>query len=89
VARALGRVYPEARVTAYVGAAAVALIQIPRGAHYPVDVAAGALLGISAEAAIDSLAQYFFREGCTRSNMPEMLPGDFTQPEKAKLPDKA
>lgn len=55
VARALGRVYPEARLPAYAGAAAIALIQVPRGAHYPVDVAAGALVGLAAEAVVDRI----------------------------------
>jgi hypothetical protein len=50
VARALAGVYPEARLAAYSGAAAVALVQIPRGAHYPLDVAAGALVGVVADA---------------------------------------
>jgi membrane-associated phospholipid phosphatase len=58
VARAIGRVYPAARPVAYGGAAAVGLMQIPRGAHYPADVAAGALVGIVAEAAVDRAAQY-------------------------------
>jgi len=57
VARAVGRVYPSARPAAYVSAAAVALAQIPRGAHYPSDVAAGALIGLVAEVAIDRLAR--------------------------------
>jgi hypothetical protein len=57
VARALGRVYPGMRTTAYAGAAAVALAQIPRGAHYPADVAAGALVGVVAEAVGDMIAR--------------------------------
>lgn len=57
VARAAARVYPEARWGAYAGAAAVALIQVPRGAHYPVDVAAGALVGLAAEAVVDEVAR--------------------------------
>lgn len=52
-ARALGREFPGARGPAYAGAAAVAAIQIPRAKHYPVDVVAGALLGLVAEAAVD------------------------------------
>lgn len=58
VARALSRVYPEARPAAYAGAAAVALVQIPRGAHYPADVAAGALIGLAAEAVVDAAARF-------------------------------
>jgi len=60
VARALGRVYPAARSPAYLGAAAVALIQIPRGAHSPADVIAGTLVGLAAETAIDRAAEHLF-----------------------------
>ena len=49
-ARALARAFPEARGPAYAGAAAIGLIQVPRGAHHPLDVAAGALVGLAAEA---------------------------------------
>ena len=59
VARAVARVYSEARAPAYGAAAAIALIQLPRGAHYPSDVAAGVLIGLGAEAAIDGLARAF------------------------------
>jgi membrane-associated phospholipid phosphatase len=50
--------YPQARTVAYGAAAAIALVQIPRGAHYPTDVAAGALVGVAAEAAVNGLAAY-------------------------------
>ena len=58
VARAVGRLYPEVRTAAYAGAAAVALVQIPRWAHYAADVVAGALVGVVAEAAINEVANY-------------------------------
>jgi membrane-associated phospholipid phosphatase len=51
-ARALARVYPEAKLPAYAAAVAVAVIQIPRCAHYPSDVTAGAAVGIAAEALV-------------------------------------
>ena len=57
VARAIGRVYPRARIPAYAGAAAIALVQIPRGAHYPADVVVGAAVGMAAEAAINGVAR--------------------------------
>jgi len=60
VACAFAGVYPEARMVAYSAAAAVALVQIPRGAHYPLDVAAGALVGVAAEALRDSVTQFAF-----------------------------
>jgi membrane-associated phospholipid phosphatase len=50
VARAVARTYPEVRGAAYVTAAGVIAIQLLRGSHFPSDVAAGALLGLSAEA---------------------------------------
>ena len=59
VAQAVSRAYPQARTAAYAGAAAVALVQIPRGAHYPADVAGGAVVGVIAEAAINGMASYF------------------------------
>jgi len=52
VARAYVRDYPEHRALAYGAAAAVAAIQIPRCQHYPSDLAAGAAVGLAAEAAV-------------------------------------
>jgi membrane-associated phospholipid phosphatase len=62
VSRAAGRVYPEVRTAAYTAAAAIALVQIPRGAHYPTDVAAGAIVGLAAEAVVDRIAHHLLRE---------------------------
>ena len=56
VARAFARDYPEHRLAAYGAAAAVAAIQIPRCRHYPTDLAAGAAIGLLAEAAVTLLA---------------------------------
>jgi membrane-associated phospholipid phosphatase len=50
MARALARYWTEARLPAYVLAAAVALARVSRGAHYPSDVLAGVLIGVLAEA---------------------------------------
>ncbi len=52
-ARAVARVFPDWRGPAYGAAGAIAAIQIPRCAHYPSDVTAGALVGLAAEAAVD------------------------------------
>jgi membrane-associated phospholipid phosphatase len=60
VVRAAGRAYPQVRTAAYAGAAAVALVQIPRGAHYPADVVGGAVVGLVAEVAINGIAKYLF-----------------------------
>lgn len=49
VAGAFAREYPEHRLPAYAAASALSLAQIPRSAHYPTDVAAGAALGAAAE----------------------------------------
>ena len=52
VARAPARGYPEHAATAYLGAAAIGAIQVPRSRHYPTDVAAGAVIGLVAEALV-------------------------------------
>ncbi|MBV8685473.1 MAG: phosphatase PAP2 family protein [Alphaproteobacteria bacterium] len=53
VGRALARDYPALAAPAYGTAALLALVQIPRRAHYPSDVAAGAAIGLAAEAVVD------------------------------------
>jgi membrane-associated phospholipid phosphatase len=62
VSRAAARIYPEARTAAYTAATAIALVQIPRGAHYPADVAAGAIVGLAAEAMVDRIAHRLLRD---------------------------
>jgi membrane-associated phospholipid phosphatase len=52
VAMAFGREFPQHRAKALGAAATLALVQLPRGAHYPGDVAAGAAIGLAAEAAL-------------------------------------
>lgn len=52
-ARALARVYPGASAPAYVLAAAIGAIQIPRAKHYPLDVAVGALVGVVSEIVVE------------------------------------
>ncbi|WP_442679755.1 phosphatase PAP2 family protein [Sphingomonas sp. ASY06-1R] len=52
VARAYARAYPEHKARAYAAAAATGAIQIPRGSHYPSDVAAGLIVGLVAEASV-------------------------------------
>ena len=53
-ARAFSREFPEHGAAALGAAGALALSQIPRGAHYPTDVAAGAVIGLAAEALVDT-----------------------------------
>jgi membrane-associated phospholipid phosphatase len=60
VARAFARDYPEYALPAYGAAAALALAQIPRCAHYPTDVGAGLAIGVAAEKAVDLAARLAF-----------------------------
>lgn len=55
VAQALAREFPEYRAPVLVAAGVVALGQIPKRAHYPTDVAAGALIGAGSEALVAAL----------------------------------
>jgi membrane-associated phospholipid phosphatase len=52
VARAVARGYPDHAVAAYATAGSIAAIQIPRCRHYPSDLAAGAVVGLAAEAIV-------------------------------------
>ncbi len=52
VARAVAREYPGAAVPVQGAAAAIAAIQVPRGTHFPIDVAVGAVIGWAAEAIV-------------------------------------
>lgn len=55
VAMAVGRDYPAARLPALGLAAAAGIAQVVRSKHYVSDVAAGAAIGLAAEALIDLL----------------------------------
>jgi membrane-associated phospholipid phosphatase len=57
VARALSREYPAAGPVAGAAASVVAAAQVPAGAHFPSDVAAGAAIGWAAEALVDAGAR--------------------------------
>jgi membrane-associated phospholipid phosphatase len=50
MARAVARDYPDTASAAYLAAAVVGALQIPRRAHFAGDVLAGAAVGIAAEA---------------------------------------
>ncbi|MDB6136341.1 MAG: phosphatase family protein [Verrucomicrobiales bacterium] len=54
-ARAFAREYPEYGAPAHAAASLIALSQIPRGAHYPTDVAAGSAIGLLAEWAVSKV----------------------------------
>ena len=54
-ARALARVYPEGSAAIWTAAALIAGVQLPSGAHYPSDIAAGTVVGLLGEAAANPL----------------------------------
>lgn len=60
-ARALVTVFPATSGVAYSVAAAIAAIQVPRAKHYPLDVAAGAVVGIVSEGLVDVAAGALLR----------------------------
>ncbi|MDO9427185.1 MAG: phosphatase PAP2 family protein [Methylobacterium sp.] len=55
VARAVARNRPGARHIAHAAAGGVVAAQVLRGAHFPADVVAGAVIGLAAEAAVNRL----------------------------------
>lgn len=55
VARAIGRVAPEAEGAAMAGAIAIGVTQVPRASHHSLDVVAGAALGLAIEAGVNAL----------------------------------
>ena len=61
VARAFAREYPQYRFSAYAAAAGVGIIQVPRGKHYPSDVAVGLLIGLTADLAVTVAAKFLVR----------------------------
>jgi len=55
-ARGLTRVFPGTSSAAYAAALVIAAVQVPRAKHYPLDLAAGALVGIISEALVNRAA---------------------------------
>ena len=49
-ARALSRDYPKAGVAAGIAAVAIGISRVAKGAHWPLDIAGGAVIGLMAEA---------------------------------------
>lgn len=65
-ARGLARALPELSTPAYAAAAGIGAVQVPRAKHYPLDVAAGAAIGIAAEFIVD-LAGRSFADGLSKA----------------------
>jgi membrane-associated phospholipid phosphatase len=57
VARAFAREFPEWATPAYLAAALLGALQLPRLAHFPTDIFAGALVGMAAEAAVHGMLE--------------------------------
>jgi membrane-associated phospholipid phosphatase len=57
VARAAGREHPGIRPFAWGAAAVVSAVQVPRAAHYVLDVIGGVALGLASEAVVHAAAQ--------------------------------
>lgn len=53
-ARALLRLYPQAGWVCMGAASIVGVIRVIQGAHYPLDVVGGAVVGLASEAAVDA-----------------------------------
>lgn len=53
VAQVVAREYPAMRAPASITAVAIAVIQVPRGKHYPSDLLAGAVVGWAAEVLVN------------------------------------
>jgi membrane-associated phospholipid phosphatase len=53
VAGIVARRHPALRTPATIAATAIALIQVPRQKHYPLDLVAGAVIGLSAAALVE------------------------------------
>jgi membrane-associated phospholipid phosphatase len=61
LARSVAREYPDAAGTAYAGATAIGALQLPRRAHFPTDIVAGAVVGVVAELLVDRLINLWWK----------------------------
>lgn len=57
LAGAVAREYPEHRLSALVAAGTIGALQLPRRAHFPSDVVAGAAIGLLAEILVDRVTK--------------------------------
>jgi len=60
-ARAISRTYPEAGALGGIGATGIGVSRVLKGAHWPLDVAAGAVIGFLAEAFTHAVTQFAVR----------------------------
>jgi membrane-associated phospholipid phosphatase len=60
--RAAARTWPQARVPAYLAAGTVAVMQVPRAHHYPLDLAGGIVVGVLCEAAVAFVSRRLTRQ---------------------------
>lgn len=82
VAAAAGRACPEIRGVATAAALGVVVAQVVRGAHFPSDVLAGALVGLTAEAVEHRLA---IGRACVASRTPrDRSPRDLAEGEAVR-----
>lgn len=66
-ARALSRNFPPAGAAAGVAAVAIGISRVAKGAHWPLDVAAGAVIGLGAEALSAMLLRFGWRRFSERA----------------------
>lgn len=76
VAAVVARDMPRLAVPASALAAVIAAVQVPRGAHYPADIAAGAALGLAAAWVVDRVLPALSKEHGHYPNRPVQKPND-------------
>lgn len=70
-ARALSRNFPEAGALAGVAAVAIAISRVAKGAHWPLDLLGGAVVGLAGEAAAAALLKRCLWAGLVAATGPE------------------
>ena len=79
VARALGRHYPAAGASAGIAALVIALSRVAKGSHWPLDIVAGAVIGLASEAVATNLIEGALKvaeEHSTLGFVPLMRPSE-------------
>jgi membrane-associated phospholipid phosphatase len=90
-ARGLARVFPGTSIPGYSVAGLIGVVQIPRAKHYPLDVVAGAAVGIAAEFLVDLADRVALRKiglpyrATSRGQLQPVLPSSDTgNPERVR-----